>query len=131
MTLTLKLHDSVSHLSDAALDALTGSANVFFGRRWLRMLDSMDLSSLVRGELSMRYAIVSQQDVPIALCPFFITRSKSIHPHYSLEKFFFTSWKADLERLNPDSRRWSGLAVAWWISTAGWPGSQVPGPTAG
>jgi predicted N-acyltransferase len=109
--LTLSFHDSVRHLSDERLDALTASANVFFGRHWLRMLDAVDLSSLVRGEVSARYAIVSQRDTPIALCPFFVTRSKTIHPHYSLEKFFFTHWKEDLERLDPDSRRWSTLAV--------------------
>ncbi|WP_234023798.1 GNAT family N-acetyltransferase [Sorangium cellulosum] len=117
----------MSHLSDAELDALTAGANVFFGRRWLRMLDAVDLTALVRGEVSLRYAVVSEQGVPVALCPFFITRSRSIHPHYSLEKFFFTGWKADLERLNPSSSSWSGLAVAVadvyrrlaWLSGAG------------
>jgi hypothetical protein len=133
MSLTLTFHGSLSHLSDAALDALTAGASVFFGRRWLRMLDAVDLASLVRGDLSLRYAIVSQRGVPIALCPFFITRSKSIHPHYSLEKFFFTSWKADLERINPDSSSWSGLAVTVaeiyrrlaWVSGAGANGGVV------
>ncbi|WP_438020336.1 GNAT family N-acetyltransferase [Sorangium sp. So ce315] len=133
MSLALTFHGSVSHLSDAELDALTAGASVFFGRRWLRMLDAVDLASLVRGELSLRYAIVSQQGVPIALCPFFITRSKTIHPHYSLEKFFFTSWKADLERLNPGSASWSGLAIAVadayrrlaWLSGAGADGAVV------
>lgn len=67
MTLTLKFHDSVSHLSDAELDALTSESSVFFGRRWFRMLDAVDLSAMARGELSLRYAIAYQQGTPVAL----------------------------------------------------------------
>jgi uncharacterized protein len=112
MTLTLQFHGSVSHLSDAALDALGAGPSMFLTRRWLRLLDALDLAPLVRGELSLRYAAVSRGGEVVALCPFFVTHSKSIHPHYSLEKFFFTGWKADLERLNPASRGWSEQAAA-------------------
>ncbi|NTX62450.1 GNAT family N-acetyltransferase [Myxococcus sp. CA051A] len=93
MTLTLKFHDSVRHLNDEALDVLTSESSVFFGRRWLRMLDAVDLPFMVRGELSLRYAIVSQGEVPVALAPCFITRSQNIYTPYALEKFFFSSWK--------------------------------------
>jgi predicted N-acyltransferase len=106
VNLTLRIQDSLSHLSDEALDALTAKANVFFGRRWLRMLESLDLSWMARGTLSLRYVVVSDGQAPVALCPFISTRSKSIYFHYSLEKFFFTAWRGEFERLNPANARW-------------------------
>jgi predicted N-acyltransferase len=124
MTLSLKIHDSVGHLSDAELDALTADSSVFFGRHWLRMLEAVDLASLVRGELSLRYAIVTtQQGTPVALCPFFVTRSKTIYTPYSLEKFFFTSWKPGIAK----GGGWGRVAVTVadlyqslaWMSGAG------------
>ncbi|QDE90510.1 GNAT family N-acetyltransferase [Myxococcus xanthus] len=108
MTLTLKFHDSVSHLSDAELDALTSESSVFFGRRWFRMLDAVDLSAMARGELSLRYAIAYQQGTPVALCPCFITRSKTIYTPYSLEHFLFTSWKKGFA----NGPAWSRVAIA-------------------
>jgi predicted N-acyltransferase len=129
MTLTLKFHDSVSHLSDAELDVLTAEANVFFGRHWLRMLDAVDLAFMVRGELSPRYALVTQQGTPVALCPFFITRSKSIYPSYSPEKFFFTSWKGSFANAGGWSRVAVGVADLYhrlaWLSGAGVDGALV------
>ncbi|NMO18689.1 GNAT family N-acetyltransferase [Pyxidicoccus fallax] len=126
MTLTLKFHDSVSHLSDAELDVLTSDTSVFFGRRWLRLLDSVDLSAMARGELSLRYAIVTQQGVPVALCPCFITRSKTIYTPYSLEKFFFTSWKGTFANAGGFSRLAVTVADLYralaWMSGAGMDG---------
>lgn len=111
MTLRSRFHDSLAHLSDAELDTLTAESSVFLGRRWLRMLDAVDLSPLVRGKVSLQYAIAYDGDTPLALCPFFVTSGGDIHPHYSFKKFFFTGWRADLERLSPNSRGWSALAA--------------------
>ncbi|HYO56007.1 GNAT family N-acetyltransferase [Archangium sp.] len=106
--------DSLSGISDADLDRVTRDATVFLDRRWLRLLESVNVSELVRGEIALRYATVSVGGALVALCPFIVTRSPSIYSHYSLEKFFFTSWQEDLKRMNPGSEswvRWVALAV--------------------
>ncbi|MBI3466392.1 MAG: GNAT family N-acetyltransferase, partial [Planctomycetes bacterium] len=106
MEFTVRILESLTSLSDAQLDRVTAGSSVFFDRRWFRLLDAMDLAPLVRGELAMRYVVVDRGAEPVAICPFVVTRSKSIYFFYSLEKFFFTSWQAELLRLDPTRAGW-------------------------
>ncbi len=107
MRYTAEIIDSLRSFGDAEVDAVTAGSNIFLDRRWFRLLDSVDLASLVRGELSLRYVVIRAGGTLVAVCPFFITRSPSIYYHYSLEKFFFLSWQGDLARMNPDTAAWS------------------------
>ncbi|WP_437591661.1 peptidogalycan biosysnthesis protein [Sorangium sp. So ce1000] len=111
MRLTTTICTSLDAVDDAELDHVTADADVFLDRRWLRMLDALDLTTLVRGELSLRYVLVRDGTRLIAVCPFLVTRSRSIYYHYSLEKFFFVSWQDELVRMNPESARWSRWVV--------------------
>ncbi len=117
MDFMARVLDSLDSFSDAQLDRVTASAGVFFDRRWFRMIDAIDLESLVRGHLTKRYVVVSRGAEPVAVCPFIVTRSDSIYFFYSLKKFFFTSWQAELLRLNPEKAnfiRWvSGIVAAY------------------
>jgi predicted N-acyltransferase len=102
-----RIVDSLAGFADAELDRVTAGASIFLDRRWFRLLETQDLAGLCRGELSLRYVIASADDGLVALCPFLVTRSQSITYVYSLEKLFFTSWPAQLERMNPASASWS------------------------
>lgn len=51
MNLTVDVHDSLMHFSDAVLDRVTSNASIFFDRRWCRMLDAVDLALLVGARL--------------------------------------------------------------------------------
>jgi uncharacterized protein len=117
MSFTVEVHESLSHISDAALDRVTSRASVFFDRRWFRMLDAVDLVPLVRGKMAMRYAVVSHGGEPVGICPFIVTRSQSIHWYYSLDKFYFTTWQSYLLKLDPNYadaiRRVSRLVAAY------------------
>src|SRR5690348_17130529 len=94
--LTTRVQDSLGDLDDAALDHLTGTASVFFDRRWLRMLEMLPLSDVVGGKVALRYVVASRGGQPVGLCPFLVTRSRSIYSFYSLEKFFFSSLRRHL-----------------------------------
>src|SRR5262245_44542787 len=106
MDFSVRVLASLTELSDAQLDRVTAGSSVFFERGWFRMLDALDLARLVGGDLIFRYAVVSRGDEPVAVCPFLVTRSQSIYFFYSLEKFFFTSWQAELLRLDPARAGW-------------------------
>jgi hypothetical protein len=110
-SLTARVVPSLRAFSDAELDRATASASVFFDRRWLRMLDALDLEPLLRGALSLRYVVVTRGSEPVAICPFFVTRSASMHFAYSFDKSFFTGWQGDLVRINPEMARFVG-----WLS---------------
>jgi predicted N-acyltransferase len=110
---------------------VTAGSNVFIDRRWLRMLDALDLAPLLKGEATLRYVVATQAGNPVAICPFLVTRSRSIYFFYSLEKFFFTAWQAELLRLDPGRAGWirwvsrlvaayRRLARATGASTDGW-----------
>ena len=131
MNLHAEVRESLTYLSDAALDRVTASSSVFFDRRWFRMLDAIDLAPLVRGEIALRYVVVSRDMEPVGICPFVVTRSKSIYWYYSLDKFFFSSWQDKLLRENPARADWirkvsrivaayRGFARATGVRTDGW-----------
>lgn len=106
--------DCLGAFSDAELDRVTEGSSIFFDRRWYRLLDGLELGQLVRAPMSFRYVVVSRGGVPVAICPFFITRDPSIHHAYSFDKSFFTSWQEDLARINPGMAslaRWAARAV--------------------
>ncbi|HVE87364.1 MAG TPA: peptidogalycan biosysnthesis protein [Myxococcales bacterium] len=102
-----KVVDSLRDISDAELDQVTAGSNLFLDRRWLRIFEAVDFSTLVRGEAPLRHVTVRSGDTLVAVCPFLTSRSPTIITQYSLEKFFFTSWKANLARMNPESASWS------------------------
>jgi uncharacterized protein len=131
MNLNAEVRESLTSISDAALDRVTASSSVFFDRRWFRMLDAIDLAPLVRGEVALRYVVVSRDMEPVGICPFVVTRSKSIYWYYSLDKFFFSSWQDKLLRENPARGDWirkvsrivaayRGFARATGVRTDGW-----------
>lgn len=103
--------DSLRGLSDAELDRVTSGASVFFDRRWLRLLDELDLGPLLHGAVSFRYAVVRRDGELQALCPFFVTESPSIHLAYSFEKTYFSGWPEELARIDPRKAR-----LARWLS---------------
>ncbi|HEU4322799.1 MAG TPA: GNAT family N-acetyltransferase [Roseiflexaceae bacterium] len=90
-------------MSDAELDSVTAGAGIFLDRGWLRLLGAVEVPALARGELRLRYIVARRGSTVVGVCPFLVTRSRSIHYHYSLEKFFFLSWRDELARMNPDS----------------------------
>lgn len=49
----------------------------------------------------MRYVVESRGGGPVGICPFIVTRSKSIYWFYSLDKFYFSSWQDQLLQLDP------------------------------
>ncbi|HSO00622.1 MAG TPA: GNAT family N-acetyltransferase [Candidatus Nanopelagicales bacterium] len=118
---------SVSAISDAELDRVTGRASVFFDRRWLRLLDALDLAPLVGGALTLRYVLVYEGEALAAVCPFVLADAGSIHYVYSFEKSFFTSWQDDLARINPEmagAARWLSLLITGFrrlVTAAGVP----------
>jgi uncharacterized protein len=97
---------SLSHISDEVLDRITANASVWLDRRWFRLLDSLDLPHLLKGEATLHYVVVRHDDEPVAICPFIVTRSQSIFFQYSLEKFFFVAWRDEMLKMNPESARW-------------------------
>lgn len=103
---TTEIVESLRHIDDATLDRITASSHVWLDRRWFRMLDSVELPPLLKGEATFRYVVVRRDKEPVAVCPYLVTRSNSIFFQYSLEKFFFTSWQDELVRMNPESARW-------------------------
>lgn len=110
---TKEIVNSLSHIDDETLDRVTAGASVWLDRRWFRMVDSLDLPPLLKGQVDFRYVVIRRDSEPVAICPFIITRSNSLFFHYSLEKFFFTAWKDELVRLNPESaRKLRGLSTA-------------------
>jgi predicted N-acyltransferase len=112
--LSARVVDSLGAFSDEELDRVTEGSSIFFDRRWYRLLDGLELGQLVRAPVSFRYVVVSRGAVPVAICPFFITRDPSIHYVYSFDKSFFTSWEEDLARINPEMAslgRWAARAV--------------------
>lgn len=130
MEVTVRVLQSLSSFSDRQLDRVTASASVFFTRRWFRMLDALNLPPLVRGKLELRYVVACCGTEPIAICPFIVTRSESIYFFYSLKKFFFTSWQAELLRMDPEKVRfirWIGVVVAAYLSFARATGAGTEG----
>jgi predicted N-acyltransferase len=130
MDFTARVLDSLTSFTDEQLDRVTANAPVFFDRGWFRMLDAIDLEPLVRGKISLRYVVVTRGTEPIAVCPFIVTRSDSIYFFYSLKKFFFTSWQAELLRLNPEKAsfiRWIGVVVAAYLGFARATGAGTEG----
>jgi len=106
MNWTTEIVDSLRNIDDETLDRITAEAGAWLDRRWFRLLDSIELPPLMKGEGTLRYVLVKRDSIPVAVCPFLITRSKSIFFQYSLEKFFFTAWQEELLRLDPKSERW-------------------------
>ena len=130
MEFAIRVLDSLSSHGDTQLDRVTASSGVFFDRRWYRMLDELDLEALVRGELKLRYVVVTSGTEPIAICPFIVTRSPSIYFFYSLKRFFFTTWQAELLRLNPARAgfiRWVSGIVATYLAFARATGAGTEG----
>ncbi len=130
MDFTARVLDSLTSFSDEQLDRVTATSSVFFDRRWFRMLDALDLEPLVRGKIAMRYVVVTRSAEPVAVCPFIVTRSKSIYFFYSLKKFFFTSWQAELLRMNQEKAsfiRWIGGVVAAYLGFARATGAGTDG----
>jgi predicted N-acyltransferase len=120
MDVTAGVRESLSGFTDEQLDRVTARSSIFFDRRWFRMLDSIELPPLVRGQAVLRYVVVSRGAELVAVCPFIVTRSDSIYFFYSLKKFFFTSWQAELLRLDPNRagfiRRVSSIVAAYLAS---------------
>jgi predicted N-acyltransferase len=130
MDFTARVVQSLSSFTDQQLDGATADSTVFFGREWIRMLDATDLEPLVRGKLELQYVVVSRGAEPVAICPFIVTRSESIYFFYSLKKFFFTAWQAELVRMNPEKAsfvRWIRGVVAAYLGFARATGAGTEG----
>jgi hypothetical protein len=110
MTFDVQVCRSLTHVSDAELDRTSAGASVFFDRRWFRLLDGLELGALIGGELEPGYVTVRRDGELVAVCPFLVTRSRTVYPFYSLEKYFFSAWWRDEAlRLAPERAR----AVRW------------------
>jgi predicted N-acyltransferase len=121
MDFTARVLNSLSSFADKQLDRVSENASVFHSRGWFRMLDAIDLEPLLRGKMVLRYVVVCRGSELVAICPFLVTRSESIYFFYSLKKFFFTSWQAELLRMNPEKAsfvRWIGGVVAAYLAFA-------------
>src|SRR5262245_30683663 len=130
MEFTTELVHSLALFSDDQLDRVTATASIFLSRGWLRMLDAIELDPLVRGKISLRYVVVKRGTDLVAICPFIITRSQTIYFFYSLRKFFFTSWQAELLRMNPEKAsfiRWIRGVVAAYLGFARMTGAGTDG----
>jgi predicted N-acyltransferase len=130
MDFTARVLDSLTSFTDEQLDRVTATAGVFFDRRWFRMLDALDLESLLRGKIAMKYVVVTRDKQPVAVSPFIVTRSESIYFFYSLKKFFFTSWQSELLRMNPEKAafiRWIGGVVSAYLGFARATGAGTEG----
>lgn len=131
MEMTVRVLDTLEAYTNEQLDVLTEESGVFFCRQWLRMLDAVDLDSVLGGTVHKRYIVVLSEQRPVALCPFLVTSSDSIYAFYSFDKFFFKAWQDELLQLNPDKARfirWVAGAVSMYrrfacatgASTRGW-----------
>src|SRR3990172_5456460 len=127
---SVEVRESLAASDDDPLDRVTAHSGVFFDRRWFRMLDAIDLDPLVRGAVRLRYVVVRCGTEPVAVCPFLVTRSPSIYFFYSLKKFFFTAWQAELLRLDPGRAsfvRWASGIVAGYLAFARATGAGTEG----
>jgi predicted N-acyltransferase len=128
---SVRIVDSLREFDDAALDAVTASASVFFDRGWFRMLDGLDLSALLGGAVRLRYAVAASDDgAPLAICPFLTTRSSTVRFSYSFDKAFFTGWQDELVRVSPEVERfvrWASWVVKGFRLLARGAGARTDG----
>lgn len=113
ISLSVRLVESLSSYTDAQLDRVTRDSCIFLDRRWLRLMDALDLEPLVLGPARLRYAVAHLAGEPVAICPFLTTRSASLQITYSFDKTFFTGFQDDLVRINP-----AAVTAAGWLGRA-------------
>jgi hypothetical protein len=96
--LQVEVVTSLAAFSDGELDRVTAGACVQLQRRWLRLVDAIDLQPLIGEEVRLRYVIARRHGELIGMCPYFVAAHPSVRFANSFEKAFFTGLKDELMR---------------------------------
>lgn len=96
--------DNLQSLSDDVLDEITADGHTFASTCWYRLLDSLDLSSIVGGMVRLKYALVTCRDVPVCVTPILHASGPGVYFAYSLRRYYFEHWIEEAQRLHPEKR---------------------------
>lgn len=100
--LSTQFVDDLNVLDEATLDEITADGHTFARSSWLRLVGSLDLSKLVGGSLSLRFAVTFAGSHPVAVCPVLRISGPGQYFVYSLRRYYFEHWIEEALRLNPD-----------------------------
>ena len=89
-------------ISDEDLEEITADGQVFASAEWYRLLDRLDPTALIGGQVDLRFAVVTADDVPIAIAPILRASGDGVYFVYSLRRYFFEHWIEEAVRMEPD-----------------------------
>ncbi len=98
----VRILKSLAELGDEVLDRITADSSIHLDRRWLRLIDAVDLATCLRGALDLAYAVAYLGDDPVAVCPFFRSASPTLYFAFSIDRFYLTGWQKELARVAPE-----------------------------
>lgn len=96
------IHSTLESLPAGSLEAITAYGDTFAGAQWYRMLDRLDLSDIMGGEIDLKFAVTSADGTPVALCPLVRARGSDLGESYNFRRYYFESWIEQARRLYPD-----------------------------
>lgn len=77
-TLRTILAPDLASVSADAFEEITADGHVFASAAWYRLLEQLDLSSLIGGQVELQFAIVTADDAPVAVCPVLRKRRRDL-----------------------------------------------------
>ncbi|QDU60156.1 hypothetical protein Pan216_09930 [Planctomycetes bacterium Pan216] len=96
---------SIADISDDDLDEITADGHVFASTSWYRMLERLDLRTIVGGDVELYFVVVRADDRPVAVCPLLRARGEGVYFVYSLRRYYFEHWIEEAVRIDPSQSR--------------------------
>ena len=97
-----ELVPTLAAIPDEVLAEITADGHTFAGAAWYRMLESLQLPTLLGGQPRLWFAVVCADETPVCVCPILRASGQGIYFVYSLRRYFFEHWIEEAVRLNPD-----------------------------
>ncbi len=106
--LRVKFERSLRSVPESRLAAITAQELAFANRDWLRMLEQLDLSSIVGGEVDLQFAVVEAGNVPVAVCPIVSARGPDVVASYNFRRYYFKHFFREIP--NENSKKTARIA---------------------
>lgn len=100
-TLRAELRPDLSRLDEHALAEVTADGHTFASAEWYRFLESIDLSLVAGGDTKLAFAVVTEADRPVCVCPVLRVRGPGVFFAYNLRRYFFDHWIGEVRRKHP------------------------------
>lgn len=96
--------NSLVSLTQSELREICADGHVFASPGWMTLVDRLNLSEVIGGQIELRFLVGYVGTTPVAVCPVMRARGEGVYFVYSMRQYFFEHWIEEAVRLSPEKK---------------------------